>query len=376
MRSAKTILVIEDDPSIQETLQDLLTLEGYKTLAASNGETGVQLALQHLPHLILCDVAMPEMDGYEVLTQLRREQATRTIPFVFLTARTTKADLRHGMDLGADDYLAKPCTADELLRAISSRFERQAMLHTQSQAQLKQLRDNIAQSLPHELYTPLNGILGFSEVLFREADTIDRTEIKESAELIYSSALRLHHLMQNFLLYAKLELLANNPEQTQLFQEKSTAEAYTVIEAVARQTALEFERSTDLTIHHSSPFEPEVGLAEPHFQKIVEELVSNACKFSAAGPVVVQTEIDSTTLSLRVSNQGRGMTAEQIANLGAYMQFERRLYEQQGAGLGLAIVQRLVELYGGEFQIQSQPEATTTVMVRLPLTHLAPAGSS
>lgn len=368
MKPAKTILVIEDDPSIQETLQDLLTLEGYKTLAASNGEIGVQLALQHLPHLILCDVAMPEMDGYEVLTRLRREQSTRTIPFVFLTARTTKADLRHGMDLGADDYLAKPCTADELLRAIHSRFEKQAMLQVQSQAQLKQLRDNIAQSLPHELYTPLNGILGFSEVLFREADTIDRTEIKESAELIYSSALRLHHLMQNFLLYAKLELLANHPEQIQLLQGKSTAETYRLMKTVANQTALEFERSADLTIHYcpAGP-EPELGLAETHFQKIVEELVSNACKFSAAGPVVVQSEMSSKTFSLSVSNQGRGMTAEQIASLGAYMQFERRLYEQQGAGLGLAIVKRLVELYGGGFQIQSQPGATTTVTVRLPL---------
>jgi two-component system, sensor histidine kinase and response regulator len=367
MKSAKTILVIEDDPSIQETLQDLLTLEGYKTLAASNGEVGVQLALQHLPHLILCDVAMPEMDGYEVLTRLRQELTTRTIPFVFLTARTTKADLRQGMDLGADDYLAKPCTADELLRAISSRFEKQAMLQTQSQAQLQQLRDNISQSLPHELYTPLNGILGFSEVLFREAATIDRDEIRESAELIHSSALRLHHLMQNFLLYAKLELLANSPDQIQSLQSKFSPSAYATLETVAKQTVLEFERSTDLEIHHGSLPDPDIGLAEPHFQKIVQELVSNACKFSVAGPVVVQSQVEANTLSLVVSNQGRGMTAEQIANLGAYMQFERRLYEQQGAGLGLAIVKRLTELYGGEFQIQSQPGATTTVTVRLPL---------
>ncbi len=271
------------------------------------------------------------------------------------------------MNLGADDYLVKPCTADEVLKAVSSRFEKQAMLHTQSQAQLKQLRDNIAQSLPHELYTPLNGILGFSEVLFREAATIDRTEIKECAELIHNSALRLHHLMQNFLLYAKLELLTDSPEQTQLLQGQSTTGTYTLIEAVARQTASEFNRSTHLAVYNSSSPEPEVGLAETHFLKIVEELVSNACKFSAAGPVVVQSEVGTKTFSLIVSNQGRGMTAEQIASLGAYMQFERRLYEQQGAGLGLAIVKRLVELYGGEFQIQSQPGATTTVTVNLPL---------
>jgi two-component system, sensor histidine kinase and response regulator len=373
--TAKTILVIEDDPLIQEVIQDVLALEGYRTLAADNGAVGVELALAHQPNLILCDVAMPEMDGYEVLTTLQRQQTTHAIPFIFLTARTTPADLRRGMNLGADDYLAKPCTADELIGAISTRFEKQAALKQQSEERLNHLRGNIAKSLPHELYTPLNGILGLAEVLVQESETIERFEIKEFAESIHTSALRLHHLMQNFLLYTKLELLTHNPDQVQFLQAQATPNPNQIIATVAAQTAAQFERDSDLRCEllAESGSLPEclradsLQIAETHWQKIVEELVSNACKFSEPlQPVIVESAIQLNCLSLRVTNLGRGMTADQIASLGAYMQFERLSYEQQGTGLGLIIVKRLVELYSGSFEIDSIPGKSTTVTVTVP----------
>jgi two-component system, sensor histidine kinase and response regulator len=370
--TAKTILVIEDDPLIQEVIQDVLVLEGYQTLAADNGAVGVELALAHQPSLILCDVAMPEMDGYEVLSTLQRQPATHAIPFIFLTARTTQADLRRGMNLGADDYLAKPCTAEQLLEAISSRFEKQAALKQQSEAQLNRLRDNIAKSLPHELYTPLNGILGFSEVLIQEAESIERSEIKEFAESIHTSALRLHHLMQNFLLYTKLELLAHNPDQVQRLRSQTTACPDQVIATVATQTATQHQRSADLQCQLHQCQLPvgsaRLQIAETHWRKVVAELVSNACKFSEPlQPIRVESQGQPDGFSLTVTNQGRGMTAEQIANLGAYMQFERLSYEQQGTGLGLIIVKRLIDLYGGSFAISSTPGDATTVTVRVPL---------
>lgn len=373
--TAKTILVIEDDPLIQEVIQDVLALEGYRTLAADNGAVGVKLALAHQPNLILCDVAMPEMDGYEVLTTLQRQQTTHAIPFIFLTARTAQADLRRGMNLGADDYLAKPCTADELIASISSRLEKQAALKKQSEERLNHLRDNIAKSLPHELYTPLNGILGLAEVLVQEAETIERSEIKEFAESIHTSALRLHHLMQNFLLYTKLELLAHNPDQVQFLQAQATPNPNQIITTVAAQTAVQFERDSDLRCEllagsNSLPerLADSLQMAETHWQKIIEELVSNACKFSEPlQPVIVESTVQANCLSLRVTNLGRGMTADQIASLGAYMQFERLSYEQQGTGLGLIIVKRLVELYSGSFEIDSLPGNSTTVTVTVPL---------
>ncbi|MBE9051443.1 EAL domain-containing response regulator [Nostocales cyanobacterium LEGE 11386] len=122
------ILVIEDEESVRENLLDLLEAEDFETITAANGKIGINLAISTVPDLILCDMMMPEMDGYSVLTALRQEPLTATIPFIFLTAKSAKADFRQGMDMGADDYLTKPFTRAELLSAIMNRLERQATL--------------------------------------------------------------------------------------------------------------------------------------------------------------------------------------------------------------------------------------------------------
>ncbi|MDX2096626.1 MAG: DNA-binding response regulator [Leptolyngbyaceae cyanobacterium bins.59] len=118
----KKILVIDDQEFDRDNYLDCLEAAGYEGIAAENGLIGVQKAQLYLPNLIVCDVAMPELDGYGVLTVLRQEAATALIPFIFLTAKQTKADLRQGMVLGADDYLTKPCTAEDLLSAIETRL--------------------------------------------------------------------------------------------------------------------------------------------------------------------------------------------------------------------------------------------------------------
>lgn len=120
----KTILIIEDERETRENLTLMLEMEGFKPLSAPNGREGVKLAKGKLPDLILCDVSMPEMDGHAVLEALRAEEATVSIPFIFLTARSDKKDLRVGMNLGADDYLTKPAAAEEVLAAIRARLDR------------------------------------------------------------------------------------------------------------------------------------------------------------------------------------------------------------------------------------------------------------
>ncbi len=123
-----TILAIEDEASIRANLQDILELEGFDVLTAANGKVGIELARSHRPDLIICDVSMPELNGYDVLMLLRQDPSTIEIPFVFLTANASRADVRKGMSLGADDYLTKPFTPSELREAIAARLQKQAML--------------------------------------------------------------------------------------------------------------------------------------------------------------------------------------------------------------------------------------------------------
>ncbi|NET02072.1 MAG: EAL domain-containing response regulator [Sphaerospermopsis sp. SIO1G1] len=118
------ILVIEDEESVRENLLDLLTAEEFETVVADNGEIGLNLAIRELPDLILCDMMMPELDGYGVLKALRKQPLTATIPFIFLTAKSAKSDFRQGMDMGADDFLTKPFTRAELLSAIINKIKK------------------------------------------------------------------------------------------------------------------------------------------------------------------------------------------------------------------------------------------------------------
>ena len=120
----KKILVIEDDPEMRRNLTTILRLEKFHPLAAENGRIGVELAKKEKPDLILCDVMMPELDGYGVIAALHADAGTVTIPFIFLTAKGEKPDVRAGMNLGADDYLTKPVAKTDLLAAIRSRLER------------------------------------------------------------------------------------------------------------------------------------------------------------------------------------------------------------------------------------------------------------
>lgn len=119
-----TILLIEDQAPLRENLREMLSLDGFCVLAAENGRAGLELAAREHPDLILCDIMMPGMDGHAVLQRLRATAATKAVPFIFLTAKGTAPDVREGMNLGADDYLPKPVSRNDLLKAVRMRLER------------------------------------------------------------------------------------------------------------------------------------------------------------------------------------------------------------------------------------------------------------
>jgi two-component system sensor histidine kinase/response regulator len=359
------VLVIEDEEAIRENLVELLEVEDFEVIAAENGRVGLEQAQKHLPDLILCDVMMPELDGYGVLKELRSQLHTATIPFIFLTAKADRHDLREGMDLGADDYLTKPCSMEELLRAIATRLKKQSFLKQQSQRQIEELRHNITHSLPHELRTPLNGIIGNTELLLSDLDLFDPTEIREILEDIHTAGRRLHRLIVNFLLYADLEIIGLSGDRVRRLRAGRVEDSGAAIANAADRQAQQSGRKEDLQLEiETAP----VQMAANQLEKLVEELSDNACKFSPPGtPIRIESVLSDGVLRLRVGDRGRGMTPEQIDSIGAHMQFERKLYEQQGSGLGLSIVKRIVELHGGSLAIDSRPDEGTAVSVTLPL---------
>ncbi len=361
----KKILVIDDDPAVLSLTARLLQARGFQLMSAADGQEGLELARRYLPDLIICDIHMPKLDGYQTLAALQQDPMTATIPFIFLTAVAGPEEVRYAMGLGADDYLTKPFTVKDLVGAVGTRLAKKAAMQRLSDKRLEELRGNIDTAIPHELLTPLNGILGLASLLADEQSTPQPHEVRDFARSIQHSALRLHRLIENFIMYSGLELIASDPKKIAELRRGIYSPVREMVSQTARDKAEAALRSEDLQLMVE---EAEVVMAPDYLRKATEELVENAFKFSSAGRLVrVSTQRTSRELVLTVADEGRGMTPEQIASIGAHMQFERRFYEQQGAGLGLIIAWRIAELHGGDLRIESTPGQSTTVQLLLPL---------
>lgn len=366
----KKILIIEDEQFIRENIVEILESSDYKVFSAPNGVIGVELAQQQLPDLILCDVMMPDLDGHGVLEMIRSSPATAALPFIFLTARANPNDLRVGMNLGADDYLTKPFRVPDLLNAVQSRLKKYEQEKIQAETRLEELRNSISLSLPHEFLTPITGILGCSELLLTSYDMLTRDEIMEMLTQLSTSARRLSRLTQNFILYARLISVSLDKEnellRKHLLGEDTTEAAKSVVIDVVSTKIAQDHRDADISIT-SDHDDVTVRIRHIYLNKIIEEVIDNASKYSHPGsPINVVTVVTRTVFICTISNIGRFMTPEQIASIGAYTQFDRKIYEQQGSGLGLSIAKKLLELHNGELNIQSD-EGQTIVAFSIPL---------
>ena len=360
----KRILIIDDEEWLREMVRMALVQKGFEVMEAENGAVGIQKARKELPDLILCDVNMEKVDGYLTLSSLRNEPTTAAIPFILMTGLADNAGMRHGMEMGADDYLPKPFSIDALYAAVDARLRKVETLRKEAEKNLTNLRDNLSMMLPHELRTPLNGILAYGEILAAEAEALPAKEVAEMGQVIYDSGKRLERLIENFLIYAQLELLGADAQKITALRQMQTASPAKLIERHALSQARAVSRTVDLALDLA---EVAVPISEDYLGKIVDELVQNAFKFSEAGKRVNVTLSELPNgVQLLVTDQGRGFSMEHIAKVGAYMQFDRKIQEQQGLGLGLVIAMHLTELHGGTLSIQSEPGAATMVAVKFP----------
>jgi two-component system sensor histidine kinase/response regulator len=358
------ILVIDDENTLRHTISTILKFAGYEVIDASDGHAGVRLAGEHLPDLIVSDIVMPGLDGYGMLSTLRENAETAAIPVIFVTALAERQAMRQGMELGADDYLVKPFAPADLLNTVKTRLERQAVLAERHDTTLRVLRKNIIYALPHEMRTPLHLIMGFAQVLEMHHHKASSEDILQATSAILKAGHRLERLIENYLAYAQMELIATDPQETSALRNHFLDDPTHVIRTTALTCADSHNRADDLLLDiEGAP----LRIAQESLGKLISEVVDNAFKFSKAGtPVHIVSLRHGRHYVLRICDKGRGMSADQIRNVGAYMQFERAFYEQQGLGLGLAIVRRLVELHGGQLDIESALDAGTSVHISLP----------
>ncbi|MCI0706203.1 MAG: response regulator [Ignavibacteriae bacterium] len=356
------ILVVEDDNAQLQLVLTILRTNGLEAIGASNGVDGAEMAKSYLPDLIISDIHMDRGGGYDLLASLRNDLRTASIPVIIMTAMAEKEGFRKSMEMGADDFLPKPFSPSVLLAAVNLRLQKHRLLMQKANQKLEELRKAMTFAIPHELQTPLNGILGYSDIVRKQHEDLETSEIAWMSERIYKNAKRLQRHLENYLLFAQLEL-----KQTEFLTSAAHAETKdvdTMVDYVANDRAQEYGRVGDLQMNLGKG---SVAITPNYFAKITSEVVDNALKFSKTGsPVFISAEDAKDGYFLTVTDRGRGMTTEQIKSIGAYVQFDRTIYEQQGLGLGLVVSKRLANLYGGDLFIQSEMNVGTTVRVKLP----------
>jgi signal transduction histidine kinase len=282
-----------------------------------------------------------------------------------VTGNPGQTPQRVGMSLGADDYLTKPFEIDELLQRVAARLDR-AEIHWRVEGRtLRELRTNLHSILPHEFFTPLVGIIGLAEVLKEDADHLSPAQIVEYAADIERSGQRLHRTLRNYLKILALDQGATEAQPAGPGDRPTGAEALSLVSRTARSVAARHNRTADLVLRIQPGTQPRID--RESLNVLTEELVENACSYSRHGsPIQVELAAEKGGTVLRVSDKGRGMTAEQVKRIGAFRQFDRKRYEQQGLGLGLSLAGRLIQRAGATLEVQSATGEGTTVTVGLP----------
>lgn len=350
------ILVIEDDALSRDYIVSCLQ-NRYEVVSAPNGEKGLLLASLMPPDLVVCDISMPGMDGFEVLRRMQEQSTTPDVPFIFLTAMDDRSSVREGMKLGADDYLTKPVSITDLLTAVHTQLNKKLRREERMRSVVEQLRNNITMSLPHELRTAILIIEGYAHLAMEDQQK-DAEIQQDMLRSIRDNAERLHVLAEKFLWYVRTHVGAHEYPPGAV-----TKNVDEIIRAAAVIQAEKQDRLADLQ------FEVQPGqvcMHEEYLKQVTRELVENAFKFSEPGSaVMIQGAEQNDVYQLVITDHGRGMTGAQIAAIGGFMQFDRGRYEQQGTGLGLVIAKRLVETVGGTFKIESAGKQTN-VSLSLP----------
>lgn len=355
----KTLLIIDDDDALLMVFQRALQHAGYNVLTAANGREGLELAHRNLPDLILTDINMPEMEGTAVLSALRADPELGNRQIVLMTGSAAVTP-RRGMQMGADDFLVKPFTVRELLDCVEARLRRARVHWRVNDGLVTDLRSSLRSTLPHEFFTPLAGMLGLVEVLRGDVGKLAPEEMADILDEIDRSGWRLHRTLKNYLFVLDLEAESKplDLSAAPLPAESVQAAINSGIEAAMKRQ----RRTSDLVIRLASV---SVRGRGADLTAMVEELVDNACSFSRRG-TPIQITLDDTG-QLTVTDHGRGMTPAQIEQIGAFHQFDRKKFEQQGLGLGLFIVRKLASRCGAEFQIESRAGEGTTANLELPL---------
>lgn len=359
-----TLLLVGEGAAF-DRIENMLLAEGHFVPRTQSSAQAPEIIKQYKPDVVLAELHPTPDACLTTMRRLQRNMASGLLPWILFTPRGDVQEMRRCLNAGASDYLVHPARKKDILATIRVRLQTKARVEYALEQRINTLRLSISTALPHEIRTPLSSIIGFTHLLQKQLPTLMPNEIQEMAELSHRSALRIQHLLENFLYFSNLEALATDRERLRNLRARSTSKFSDKLTALARKTSLAYRRLDDLSVRLE---DAEIRIGKIYWIKVFEELIDNAFKFSEAGTQVqVESTVENRMYVLAIRDYGVGMHEDIQAYVGAFNQIERGTHEQSGVGLGLAIVSRILALHRGRFLVKSEPSAGTTVAAYVPL---------
>ena len=353
--SLSRVLIIDDDPMARETLEALLYREGYELLFATSGIDALQRMKDLAPDVILLDVMMPQMTGFEVCQYLKNIPEFRHIPIILVTALDGTDELVRGLDIGAAEFISKPVNSQELRARVRS------MLRIKTQydelGRTLYLRELLSNMIVHDMRNPLAAILLYIQLLKRKSNLTP--EQAKYFDLIHSEAQQLNSFLDDILMLAKMEKGKLLLTRTAVDMEKLASELATKYTEIASSQGVQF------VFQHQSSHAPTILLDLNLIQRVIDNLISNALKFSEPNgkvtlcieyPRQVDNQADSPMLCIKVMDEGPGIQLEDRERI--FDKYEIVDMKQSGksqVGLGLAFCKLVVEAHGGRIFADNNP---------------------
>jgi two-component system, sensor histidine kinase and response regulator len=362
------ILVIEDEMNVRENIVELLESEDFEVFSAKDGFEGIFLAQAHSPELILCDVTMPELDGYGVLSNLRKDPDIAITPFIFLTAKAASEEIRQGMNLGADDYLTKPFSRQELLTTIKARLSKQK-IHAQSTDNLlKDIGDSLSYSISEKIFNPLDEILGASEVFIQDAKVIKPSDIQNLGEHVQSNTKFLKRAILNIFMFLNMELMFHNSDALENIKNIYTTRPGDFVYMIAMQLARKHECSKNLAINIDNA---RLKISTSDWNKIVEESLDFIFSLFKQGSLIdVNTKVVDNIFQYSIRLETDELPYDLLHKISHKMPRDQAFYESLDSGLGLLITHFIIKLYSGDFIIKHEKTSwgdAITLLISLPI---------
>jgi two-component system, sensor histidine kinase len=378
--SRGSVLIVDDDPIVRSLVRATLESDGFGVIEANDGVEGWERYEQYRPDLLLVDVVMPRMDGYELCRELRRRSHSAYVPIVVVTSLDDVPSIARAYDAGATDFVPKPINwlvlnhrIRYILRASRAfeelRRNQEGLIAAKDAAEAaNRSKSEFLANMSHELRTPLNAIIGFSGIMSDQMFGPLKEQYVEYAGLIGESGRHLLSIINDILDVAKADADRLDLAEEEVDIVRITNLSSTIVKEMARKAEVRFTSEIEEQL-------PGLFADPAKITQILVNLLSNAIKFTPPdGRVRLKIERQRAGLAFRVEDTGIGMTAEQIPiALSPFGQVDSgfaRKYD--GVGLGLPLTKRLVELHGGRMEIASDPGKGTKVSVYLPEQRLLP----